>query len=204
MRSRLRLANHGGDPLSGSPERRLRADAQENYDRLVAVAAATFARDGAQASLKAIAVEAGLGIGTLYRHFPTRESLVDAVYRIETQRLCDAAQDLVSELPPVDALRAWALRFLDYMATKEGMADVLHTVLTADEGLRLDTRARIYDALTLLVEAGQRSGELRADLDIPDVVLALGGLAVILDRQPGAQDAGRRLFDLLLNGLANA
>lgn len=165
---------------------------------------AAFARDGAQTSLKAIAVEAGVGIGTLYRHFPTRESLVDAVYRTETQRLCDAARDLVSELPPVDALRAWALGFLDYMATKEGMADVLRTVLTADEGLRLDTRARIYDALTLLVEAGQRSGELRADLDIPDVVLALGGFTLILDRQPAAQDTGRRLFDLLLNGLANA
>ena len=184
--------------------RKPRADALRNRERVLAAAKAVFSAGGAEASLEAVARRAGVGIGTLYRHFPTRESLVDAVYRTETQRLCDAARDLVSELPPVDALRAWALGFLDYMATKEGMADVLHTVLTADEGLRLDTRARIYDALTLLVEAGQRSGELRADLDIPDVVLALGGFALILDRQPAAQDTGRRLFDLLLNGLANA
>jgi AcrR family transcriptional regulator len=169
----------------------------------VAVAAESFARDGAQATLKAIAAAAGVGIGTLYRHFPTREALVDAVYRAETQRLCAAAPDLLGQLPPVAALREWALRFLDYMATKDGMADVLHTILTADEDLRLDTRARLHEALGLLVAAGQRSGDLRPDLDIADVLLALGGFALLLDRQPGARDTGQRLFDLLLTGLGD-
>lgn len=180
----------------------MRADARQNYDQLLAAAASAFARDGAKATLKAIAKEAGVGIGTLYRHFPTREALVNAVYRTETQRLCDAAPELLRELPPVDALRAWAMRFLDFMATKDGMADVLHAILTADEGLRLDTRVRLNEALQLLIEAGQRAGQLRADLDHDDVSLALGGFALIIDRQPSAQDIGQRLFDLLLGGLA--
>ncbi|WP_432824271.1 TetR/AcrR family transcriptional regulator [Dactylosporangium sp. CA-092794] len=180
----------------------MRADARENYDRLVSVAAGAFARDGGDATLKAIAREAGVGIGTLYRHFPTRESLVDAVYRAETQRLCDAATDLLGERAPLDALREWALRFLDYMATKEGMAEVLHTVLSGDEGLRLETRARITEALRLLIAAGQGAGRLRAGLDAGDVSLALGGFALILRGRPDAREAGGRLFDLLARGLA--
>ncbi|HEY1822242.1 MAG TPA: helix-turn-helix domain-containing protein [Trebonia sp.] len=183
-------------------ERRLRADARQNYDRLVEVAARVFARDGAQATLKAIAGEAGVGIGTLYRHFPTREALVEAVYRTETRRLCDAAADLLRQLPPVDALRGWTARFLDYMATKEGMADVLHAVLTADEGLRMDTRARLTEALALLLDAGKSSGDLRPGLDPGEVFLAIGGFALVLDRQPDAQGLARRLLDLLLEGLA--
>jgi hypothetical protein len=94
------------------------------------------------------------------------------------------------------------MRFLDFMATKDGMADVLHAILTADEGLRLDTRVRLNEALQLLIEAGQRAGQLRADLDYDDVCLALGGFALVIDRQPNAQDIGQRLFDLLLGGLA--
>jgi AcrR family transcriptional regulator len=181
----------------------MRADAQQNYDRLLATAAEAFARDGAQVTLKAIAKEAGVGIGTLYRHFPTREVLVDAVYRRETQDLCEAAPQLLQELSPVDALRAWTSRFLDYMATKGGMADVLNAILTADEHLRMDTRVRLNEALALLIDAGKRDGELRADLDTGEVSLALGGFALILARQPNPQDPGRRLFDLLLGGLAN-
>jgi AcrR family transcriptional regulator len=187
--------------LAETQERHVRADARQNYDRLVSVAADAFARDDAPPTLKAIAKKAGVGIGTLYRHFPTREALVDAVYRTETQRLCDAASELLDQFAPVDALREWALRFLDYMATKGGMADVLHTVLTADEGLRLDTRVRLNESLRLLVEAGQRSGQLRDDLDVADVSLALGGFALILDRQPDAREIGARLYDLLLSGL---
>lgn len=187
--------------LSETRERRLRADARQNYDRLVAVAAEAFARDGAQTTLKAVAEQAGVGIGTLYRHFPTRESLVDAVYRAETQRLCDAAPELLAELAPVDALREWALRFLDYMATKGGMADVLHTILRGDERLRMDTRVRLNEALGLLVHAGQRAGQLRADLDVADVSMALAGFALILDRRPDAREVGARLYELILGGL---
>jgi AcrR family transcriptional regulator len=188
--------------VSSTDERRLRADAQQNHDRIVAVAAGAFMRDGAHATLKAIASEAGVGIGTLYRHFPTREALVDAVYRAETRRLCDAAPDLLlAEPSPVDALRAWTGRFLDYLATKDGMADVLHTILTADEDLRLDTRVRINAALGLLIDAGRAAGQLRADLDPADVSLALAGFALVLDHQPDAPRLGQRLLDLLLTGL---
>jgi AcrR family transcriptional regulator len=201
--NRSRLRSYPGGPLDKTRERQLRADARQNYDRLVTVAAQTFARDGAQASLKAIAAEAGVGIGTLYRHFPTREALVEAVYRTETQRLCEAAPELLRDLAPVPALRAWTARFLDYMATKDGMADVLHAVLTADEGLRMDTRIRLKEAVALLLDAGRRAGELRADLDADDVFLALGGFALVLDKQPDAPDLASRLLNLLLEGLSS-
>ncbi len=168
----------------------------------MAAAAAVFARDGEQATLKAVAQEAGVGIGTLYRRFPTREALVDAVYSVETQRLCDSAARLLREYPPVEALRAWTLRFLDYTATKGGMADVLHDLLTADEARRLDTRVRIQEALRILVEAGQDAGELRADLDHDQVFAALGGFTLVLGRRPAARELGGQLFDLLLDGLA--
>lgn len=182
--------------------RRVRADAQQNYDRLVETAAAVFARDGADATLKAIAAGAGVGIGTLYRHFPAREDLVEAVYRTETARLCDAAPELLTRMSPVEALRTWTLQFLDYMATKDGMTDVLHAVLTADEGLRAQTRARIDEATALLIDAGKHSGDLRPDLDTADVFLALGGFALILHRQPNAPELALRLLDLLVTGLS--
>ena len=192
-------------------ERLPRADARQNYSKLVETAAGAFARDGAQATLKSVAAEAGVGIGTLYRHFPTREALVEAVYRTQTERLCDAAPELLRRLPPVAALRAWTARFLGFMAAKNGMADVLHLVLSGDEGLRADTRASLAGAVALLLRAGQASGELRADLDAADVFLALGGFALVMDHQPAVgrpqeshpvqEDLGARLLDLLLGGL---
>jgi AcrR family transcriptional regulator len=168
----------------------------------VEVAAQAFNRDGAQATLKEIAKQAGVGIGTLYRHFPTRQELVEAVYRSETERLCDSAPELLRELSPIEALRTWTSQFLEYMATKGGMADVLHGILTADEGLRTDTRIRLNEALALLIDAGKRSGELREDLEIGEVSLALGGFALILDQKRNAQELGQRLIALLLDGLA--
>src|SRR3984957_13592015 len=98
--------------------RALRADAQANYDRLLEVAAGAFGRDGADASLKAIAAAAGVGIGTLYRRFPAREDLIEATYRNETDRLCDSAAGLLADRDPLDALREWMERFADYMLTK--------------------------------------------------------------------------------------
>jgi AcrR family transcriptional regulator len=187
----------------GSPQaRRPRADARQNYDRLVETAARAFARDGAQVTLKAVAAEAGVGIGTLYRHFPTREALVEAVYRAETQRLADAAGELLRELPPLAALRAWTARFVDFMAAKEGMAELLHAVLSGDEGLRTDTRAVLTEAVARLLRAGQASGELRDGLDPADVFFALGGFALALGHQPGADALAGRLLDLLIHGLA--
>src|SRR5882757_10491485 len=105
--------------------RPLRADAQRNRDRPLAVAAHAFSHDGPDVTLDAIAKDAGVGIGTLYRHFPTREALVDAAYQNELARLCDGVTDLLATLPPEAATRTWMDRFVDYMATKRGMADAL-------------------------------------------------------------------------------
>src|SRR5882757_2550775 len=114
-------------------DRALRADARSNQERLLVVAAEAFAGEGTQASLKAIAQQAGVGIGTLYRRFPTREALVEAVYRNEVAHLCAAAPELLKTLPPEVALPAWMEKFIDFMATKQGMADVLRVVLLSEE-----------------------------------------------------------------------
>ena len=182
--------------------RALRADAKANHDRLLEVAAEAFARDGAEASLKAIAKEAGVGIGTLYRRFPTREILVEATYRSESARLCASADDLLGHLPAVEALRAWMEQFLDYLATKRGMAEALRVVLTADDDLRLRTRGMLIDALGLLLRTSEEQGAVRRGLDPADVVMALGGIALITSDQ-GRQDLAGRLLDLLMAGLVN-
>lgn len=174
--------------------RKLRADAQRNEDRLLVAAAGAFARDGANASVKDIAREAGVGVGTLYRRFPSKELLIEATYRNEVQRLCDAAPDLAAELPPVEALRTWMERFIDFMATKDGMADVLRVVLT-DEGERLETRQMLADAVESLLTA-----DMRPQVNAPDVLMALGGISLIASSE-GRRDLAARLIDLLLHGV---
>ena len=187
-------------PEAGRP---LRADARHNQDRLLEAAARAFARDGSQASLKAIAQEAGVGIGTLYRRFPTRERLIEATYRNETARLCAAAPGLLRALPPAQALRAWMERFVDYMATKHGMAEALHAVLVTQGDLRMRTRDLLTDALATLLAAGQAEQVIRADADPDDVLMALGGVTMIAG-EPGQRDLARRLLALLLDGLTVA
>ena len=172
---------------------RLRADAQRNEDRLL-VAAAAFGRDGANASVKDIAREAGVGVGTLYRRFPSKELLIEATYRNEVQRLCDAAPELAAELPPAEALRTWMVRFIDFLATKDGMADVLRVVLT-DEGERLETRALLAGAIESLLTAG-----MRPEVGARDVLMALGGISLIAASE-GRRDLAARLIDLLLHGV---
>jgi AcrR family transcriptional regulator len=179
---------------------RLRADARLNRDRLLEVAARAFAQHGEQASLKAIAREAGVGIGTLYRRFPSREVLVEATYRSESERLCQAGHDLLERVPPLAALRSWMEQFLSYMATKKGMAGALRVVLTADDDLRLATRAMLIDVLAALLQAGERAGDVRPGLDATDVVMALGGFALVGGEENDPELADR-LLDLLLQGL---
>lgn len=179
-----------------SEDPRLRADARQNQERLLTVAAEALARDGATASLKAIAQEAGVGIGTLYRRFPTREALVEAVYRSEVARLCDAAPELLRRLPPLEALRAWMEHFIDFMATKHAMADALKVVLASDDD-RMRTRFLLRDALAVLLDAGVAAGAVRPALDPYDVLMGLGGMTLIADSPDGA----RRLVDLLVDGV---
>jgi AcrR family transcriptional regulator len=180
--------------------RPLRADAQLNQDRLLEAAALAFARDGAEASLKAIAKDAGVGIGTLYRRFPTRERLIEATYRNETARLCAAAPDLLRTAPPTEALRAWMDHFVDYMTAKHGMAAALHAVLVTDGEARMRTLDLLTDALATLMAAGVEAGTLRADVDANDVLMGLGGVTLIAG-EPDQRDLARRLLDLLLAGL---
>jgi AcrR family transcriptional regulator len=184
--------------VSPKDARPLRADAQINHDRLLDAAARAFAEDGADASLKAIAQDAGVGIGTLYRRFPTRERLVEATYRNEVARICAAAPELLKTSPAVDALRAWMDLFLDFLATKRGMAEALRAVLVADGELRMRTRDLLTDALATLLKAGTDS--IRQDVEPDDVLMALGGVALIAG-EPTQRDQSRRLLNLLVDGL---
>lgn len=181
--------------------RPLRADAQANYDRLLEVAAQVFGREGADTSLKAIAAEAGVGIGTLYRRFPTREDLIEATYRSRTDLLCDSASSLLHESAPVDATRAWMESFVDYMLTKQGMADALPAILATREGLRLHSREALASAVTELLDAGATAGHFRADASPSDVLMALGGITLISGHEH-QRELATRLIDLLLDGLA--
>lgn len=186
--------------MSSDRARPLRADAQLNHDRLLEVAAGAFARDGAEASMKAIAKEAGVGVGTLYRRFPTRERLIEATYRNETARLCEAAPGLLRSAPATEALRAWMDLFVDYMAAKHGMADALHAVLVSDGDLRMRTRDLLTEALTVLMAAGVADGGIRPDVDPADVLMSLGGTALIAG-DPSRRDLAGRLLDLLVDGI---
>ena len=178
----------------------MRADARQNQERLLDVAAQAFAREGTGASLKAIAKEAGVGIGTLYRRFPTRETLVEAVYRNEVTGLCAAAPDLLASQPALDALRAWMAGFVDLMATKHGMGEALRAVLGSEDD-RMRTRYLLRDALAVLLDAGVAQGVIRDGLDPYDVLMALGGLTLIAEGG-GQRGMALRLVELLISGVA--
>ena len=185
--------------MADDTARPLRADAQLNHERLLEVAAQAFARDGADTSMKAIAKEAGVGVGTLYRRFPTREQLVEATYRSETTRLCQAASELLGTLPAADALREWMDLFVTYMTTKHRMGDALRAILV-DDGDRMRTRYLLADAIGTLMSKGAEEGTLRADVDPYEVLLAVGGMTLIAGESQQSAVTGR-LLDLLLDGL---
>ncbi|OHV86524.1 TetR family transcriptional regulator [Mesorhizobium sp. ORS 3428] len=178
----------------------LRADAQRNRDKLVEVAAQAFASDGVDTSLEEIAKRARVGIGTLYRHFPTREHLVEVVYRREVEGLCQAAEELAREHPADVALELWMQRFVDYIATKRGLATSLRILLTTNSTLFSDTSGRVSNALRGLVERAAASGKIRADVDASDVLHALGGI-YSAPNTPDWRERSGRLVKLLMDGL---
>ena len=180
--------------------RPLRADARRNRDLLLDAAVRAFSRDGAAATLDGIAKDAGVGIGTLYRHFPTREALVEAAYRGELARLCDAAGELLAELPPDRALRAWMDRFVDYMRAKQGMRDVLNALVASGGDPFARSRDRMVTALGALLDAGRATGALRADVDAEDVLLAVSGVMLAAGKH-ASHDRVTRLLDVLVDGL---
>jgi AcrR family transcriptional regulator len=188
-----------GPTVPPTGERTLRADAQRNRDRLLEVAARAFAAGG-DPTLEAIAREAGVGIGTLYRHFPTREALVEAAYRNELARLCDAVGDLLQTNPPETALRLWMDRFVDYMTTKRGMKEALRAVVASGGNPFAHSRDRMVEALDLLLRAGAEAGTLRPDADATDLLAGLSGVS-LASGEPAQRAQAGRLLDLLVDGL---
>jgi AcrR family transcriptional regulator len=180
--------------------RTLRADARRNRDRLLSVAVRAFSQDGPDVTLDSIAKEAGVGIGTLYRHFPTREALIEAAYRSELARLCDAVPDLLRDMPPDEATRIWMDRYLEYMTTKRGMADALRVVIASGGTPYAQSRDRLITAITSLLQAGAASGALRADIEPADVLASLSGISLAAG-EPAQRAQARRLLDLLMDGL---
>ena len=178
----------------------LRADAQRNRERLLEVAARVFSQAGPDVTLEAIAKEAGVGIGTLYRHFPTREALVDAAYRNELARLCDSVDDLLEQLPPDKALRAWMDHFVDYMTTKRGMGDALRALIASGGDPFSQSKVRLTGAVATLLTAGAAAGVLRSDVQPDDVLLSLSGVS-LATADPAQREQAGRLLDLLMDGL---
>jgi AcrR family transcriptional regulator len=178
----------------------LRADAQRNRDRLVEAAVQAFSQGDAEVTLESIAKDAGVGIGTLYRHFPTREALVEAAYRNELAKLCDAVPDLLRSKPAEEALRTWLGAFVDYMTTKKGMGDALKAVIASGGNPFEHSRARLGEAITALVAAGVKAGTVRSDIEGWDILAHAGGVSLVAGQMGQGEMAGRML-DLLMDGL---
>ncbi|HZT95819.1 MAG TPA: TetR/AcrR family transcriptional regulator [Chloroflexota bacterium] len=181
------------------PRRRARSDALRNRERLIEAAAAAFTAKGAEVPLEDIARDAGVGIGTLYRHFPTRDSLVEAVYRHEVDVLCESADQLLDTLPPDQALAEWMQLFVRHVATKRGMLAVLKPLLSNDATFFEQTKGRAKAAATKLLNAGVRAGTIRADVDGGDLLRAVGGICMSTDQEQ--PEASERLVHLLFDGL---
>jgi AcrR family transcriptional regulator len=179
--------------------RKPRADALLNRQRILDVAKEAFARHGANASLDDIASEAGVGPGTLYRHFPTREELLQAVYRSEMEKLAAAERRFAQSMPPIEALRAWLLLFVDAIETKHLIAPVLNTLIGDPKKVFAASHAQTHEALRALVKRAIKSGDIRSDLDSMDLLRALVGVANVAT-SPDWQQSAKRLVDILITG----
>lgn len=150
--------------------------------------------------MRAVAREAGVGIATLYRHFPTRESLVDAVYQDQVQRLTSGARDLLERLPPAEAMRRWMDLFGNWLATKHGMLDTLLAMIESGEIADAGTRTELLDAITSIMDAGSAAGDLRSDVSSEDIADSLLGIFGVAGR-PGQHAKAARMLDLLMDAL---
>ncbi|HEY0812747.1 MAG TPA: TetR/AcrR family transcriptional regulator [Pseudonocardia sp.] len=177
-----------------------RADAQRNRQRLIDAAVAAFSSGQGPVVLEQIARDAGVGIGTLYRHFPSREALVEAVYGNELARLCRSAEQLLALQAPDDALHAWMQGYVEFVRTKRGMGDTLRAAMTSGSITFSQTRATLIAAIQTLLDAGAAAGTLRADVPADDVCAALVGV-VLAAGAPHQHDQALRLLDLLMDGL---
>jgi AcrR family transcriptional regulator len=185
---------------SPKPARRKpRTDALRNRERILEAAEEAFTRSGGNASMDEIARQAGVGPGTLYRHFPAREALIEAVYHQEVEKLAAAGPKFAETLPPVEALRAWLKLFVDYIAAKQIIAPALNTVEGGPTKLYEGSRAQIRGAIDGLVKRAIKSGDLRKDVEGFDLIRALIGACTVA---PGAgwQQGAKRLVDILIAG----
>jgi AcrR family transcriptional regulator len=185
--------------IPSPPARKPRADAQRNRELILEAAKDVFTRDGAVASLDEIARQAGIGPGTLYRHFPTRDALIEAVYRSEVEKLAAAGPRFAASLPPLEALRAWMLLFIDHVAGKMLIVPAMDTVAGGSSRLIMGSRGLIRTAFASLAQRAIASGDLRHDTDPNDLVRALVGIFHTA-YEPGWEQTARRLVDILIAG----
>ncbi len=170
-----------------------------NRERILEVAKDAFAKSGANTSLDDIVRQAGVGAGTLYRHFPTREALLEAVYRTEVEKLAAAEKKFAAGMTPVEALRAWMLLFVDYIATKQIIVPALNTIVGGPSKVFESTRSQIQGAIEALVNRAKKSGDIRKDLEPFDLLRALIGVSHVAST-PDWQQSAKRLVDILITG----
>ena len=185
---------------SAALARKPRADALRNRERVLEAAKMVFSSGGADASLEAVARRAGVGIGTLYRHFPTREALYEAVYRREVEQLGELAEQLKDEPEPIEALRRWLSSNVEFVATKKGMSAALTLAAQASPELRSYSFDRLTKAAGALLDRAVAAGEIRSDVSPEDLIRALVGMCYMHD-QPGWQHTVLRLLDVFVDGL---
>jgi AcrR family transcriptional regulator len=185
---------------SPAAHQELRADAARNRETLLEVATRAFAAADTEPSMREIAREAGVGVATLFRHFPTREALVNAVYRDQVVRLTTGATDLLASHAPARALRLWMDLFADWMATKHGMTSTLLAMIDAGDISLAHTRQELLSAITAILDAGAAAGDIRADASAEDIAAALIGVFAVTAKR-GQRPQAQRLFDLLMDGL---
>jgi AcrR family transcriptional regulator len=174
-------------------------DAQRNRERILEVAKKAFTRFGAEASLDDVARQAGVGAGTLYRHFPTRDALIEAVYRSEVEKLAAAERTFAETMTPIEALRAWILLFVDHIAAKQIIAPALNSVVGGSSKLYEGTRGLIQGAIEALVKRAIKSGDIRRDIEPFDLLRALIGVSHVASGS-GWEQSARRLVDILIMG----
>ncbi len=183
---------------SGEPTGRvMRADAKRNYDKIVTAARETFAENGSATSLEAVARRAEVGIGTLYRHFPTRQALLEAVYIGEVQQLCSATQELLA-LPPWESFVALSQRLVTYLATKKALAHELMNYVDREAAFFKSCRADLFVAGEPVLKRAQEAGAVRADTDFTEIIQLVGGIAKIEETAPGQRE---HILDIALDGL---
>ena len=187
----------------GPVSRKPRADAQRNREELASAAKAAFAELGSDVSLEEIARRAGVGIGTLYRHFPTRNAVIEHVYRREVEQLAAASTHLLETLPPGQALHEWMRLFVDYVATKKVIASALTAIANDAPELAATSAMQITDAMFLLVERAKAAGDIRPDADPNDLLRALVGFT-FGNTSPNWQPSALRLIAILMDGLRAA